>query len=252
MYWLLSLSTLYKPFISTRVEEFQDTHPSWMNEILYVPSDMNPADYLTKPVSVDKLLPWLRGECCNYLELDEKFWPDKFELERVDVNSIKPMLEEKPEKKPKGPKVKGKKKNTPPRNTESGNICSIKSVTDTPTNCFDLEIVDRFSSWPQLIRSVAFLKRCFASITFNGILLSTPDQLQDAEEKIMFICQRTFRENMNYTKKRFLKYCPFINDHGVVRAEGRLQNTALSDDMKNPIILPGELPTCIIMHILTL
>ena len=73
MYWLLSLSTLYKPFISTRVQEFQDTHPSWMNEILYVPCDMNPADYLTKPVSVDKLLPWLRGECCNYLELDEKF-----------------------------------------------------------------------------------------------------------------------------------------------------------------------------------
>ena len=91
--------------------------------------------------------------------------------------------------------MKGKKKkNTPPRNTESGNICSIKSVTDTPTNCFDLEIVDRFSSLPQLIRSVAFLKLCFASITFNGILLSTPDQLQDAEERIMFMCQRTLRK----------------------------------------------------------
>ena len=52
---------------------------------------------------------------------------------------------------------------------------------------------------------------------------------------------------MNYTKKRFLKYCPFIDDHGVVRAEGRLQNTALSADMKNPIILPGEHPLVLLL-----
>ena len=32
IYWLLSESNRYKPFVLTRVQEFQDTHTNWKNE----------------------------------------------------------------------------------------------------------------------------------------------------------------------------------------------------------------------------
>ena len=36
IYWLLSESNKYKTFVSTRVQEFQDTHPNWKDEIQYI------------------------------------------------------------------------------------------------------------------------------------------------------------------------------------------------------------------------
>ena len=53
--WLLSQSNRYRSFVSSRIQEFQDTHPNVEEEIQFVPSDLNPSDCLTKPISMEKL-----------------------------------------------------------------------------------------------------------------------------------------------------------------------------------------------------
>ena len=51
-FWLIvkSQSNCYRSFVSSRI----DTHPNVEEEILFVPSDLNPSDCLTKPISMEK------------------------------------------------------------------------------------------------------------------------------------------------------------------------------------------------------
>ena len=56
--WIRSASASFKPFVSARVQEIQDTHPHFNDEFRYVPSSMNAADVLTKPLQVEDLSTW--------------------------------------------------------------------------------------------------------------------------------------------------------------------------------------------------
>ena len=58
MYWLNSSSFKFKPFVSVRIQEFQDAHPEWRHQVRYVPSETNPADCLTKPIPPNQLEAW--------------------------------------------------------------------------------------------------------------------------------------------------------------------------------------------------
>ena len=93
IHWVNSVSSRYKPFVSCRIQELQDTHTNLANEVRYVPSSENPADALTKPIPVEELESWHNGDSCKFLKLDEQFWPNKVE---INVESLKPVLEEKP------------------------------------------------------------------------------------------------------------------------------------------------------------
>ena len=74
IYWLMSESSRYKPFVSTRVQEFQDTHQNWREEVRYVRSEDNSADCLTKPIRLKRLSEWHGGRFSNFLLEDEVSW----------------------------------------------------------------------------------------------------------------------------------------------------------------------------------
>ena len=57
---------------------------------------MNPADCLTRPITLDKLRLWQQGKFQNFLELDENYWPEEIEMCSIDEEKIRPSLEEKP------------------------------------------------------------------------------------------------------------------------------------------------------------
>ena len=80
IYWLLSESNRYKPFVSTRVQEFQDTHPNWKREIRYVRSEENSADCLTKSISLEYLSRWHGGHFSTFLNSDEGFSSTEIDL----------------------------------------------------------------------------------------------------------------------------------------------------------------------------
>ena len=92
LYWLNSSSFKFKPFVSARIQEFQDSHPQWKLQVRHVPSSENPADCLTKPLPPERLKPWHDGEYCSFLKEQEDNWPA--EKTFFDLNEIKPFLEE--------------------------------------------------------------------------------------------------------------------------------------------------------------
>ena len=86
LYWLRSQSSRYKPFVSSRIQEFQDTHPNWKEEVQYLPTDLNPADCLTKPIPIDKLKLWHDGKVCDFLKLPMNLWPKQSEIKPLTQN----------------------------------------------------------------------------------------------------------------------------------------------------------------------
>ena len=93
--WLLSQSNRYRSFVSSRIQEFQDSHPNVEEEIQFASSDLNP-DCLTKPISIEKLGEWHRGKYREFLKLPPEMWPGKSStLVKVNLDSMKPVISHK-------------------------------------------------------------------------------------------------------------------------------------------------------------
>ena len=78
-------------------------------------------------------------------------------------------------------------------------------------------------------------------------LRSMSDDLVEGENTLMYICQEGLRTDMDLTFRRFIKFTPMSDKTGVLRAKGRLEDVDLPEQMKHPILLPGEHP---LVHII--
>ena len=235
LYWLNSSSFKFKPFVSARIQEFQDSHPLWKLQVRHVPSNENPADCLTKPLSPERLKPWHEGEYCSFLKEQEDNWPA--EKTFFDLNEIKPFLEERVQ--PLDPGLpKGKKH--PRVVTENVN----RMVLNVQAENVDLDICQQlmvyFSTWGNIVRAVSHMQQIFSSKNIKLELVHTPQTIKTAEITIYYICQAELRKDMTKTKQRFRKYNPVVDGNGLIRSKGRLVETELSDEVKYPILLPGE------------
>ena len=74
LYWIREYSKKLKPFVANRVSEIQaNTSP---DQWRHVPTQMNPADYVTRGVrlsDLEKLTVWWEGP--DYLQKGQEFWP---------------------------------------------------------------------------------------------------------------------------------------------------------------------------------
>ena len=74
LYWIREYSKKLKPFVANRVSEIQvNTSP---DQWRHVPTQMNPADYVTRGVrlsDLEKLKIWWEGP--DYLQKGQEFWP---------------------------------------------------------------------------------------------------------------------------------------------------------------------------------
>jgi hypothetical protein len=110
----------------------------------------------------------------------------------------------------------------------------------------------RFSKWLRLVRVRAWVNRVIHNMRnpsdkIEGLDLS-PEEILDSENQIIGFAQvESFTsEYMNLSsgkcltgKSSLLNLNPRIDDHGVLRSEGRLQNAQmLAYDIRYPIILP--------------
>ncbi|XP_068237053.1 uncharacterized protein [Palaemon carinicauda] len=59
--WVRSPARTFKPFVSARVQEIRDALPGFSKEFFYFPSQLNPADALTKPIKPNELQGWING-----------------------------------------------------------------------------------------------------------------------------------------------------------------------------------------------
>ena len=243
IYWLLSESSRYKPFVSTRVQEFQDFHPGWRNEVRYVPSNDNSADCLTKPISVELLTDWHEGRFSKFLRDGKETWDSEISLDSIDEETMKDLLEIKAPP----PHKKRFMRRRPQKVTNC--LVNQEMVTATEhdasegTSKYGGKIASYYSNWTRIVTAVAFVLKSLKIRRFEDSLLLSPTIVAEATKRIFLWCQEDLHDDVERTAKRFVKLQPFTDSDDFIRAKGRLRNIDLEYGRKHPILLPAEHPS---------
>ena len=79
--WIRTPPRQFKPFLSARVAEIQETVE--LDDFRYIRSKSNPADILTRGTEPSRLTDWLEGT--SFLHLPETEWP-KFQIEDQSIH----------------------------------------------------------------------------------------------------------------------------------------------------------------------
>ena len=107
----------------------------------------------------------------------------------------------------------------------------------------------RFSSWPKLVRTTAYVLRILdgrrqpsRAISAAEFENATTTLVKDIQSKHFADELKTNCRDLSSSSK-IQQYKPFVDDDKIIRARTRLEKSAdLSFDEKYPIILPGDDP----------
>lgn len=233
MYWIKGNPSHWKDFVRNRVALIQKTIPDahWH----HVAGEENPADYASRGLTPQQLAGarlWWEGPA--WLKQHSRFWP-----------STMPALNDSDD-------LEERKR-------------VVATVTLDPTaQLWDL--IQRFSTLTRLLRITALCVRAVTRFklgaqpaTVAGPL--TPAELEAAKLYWVKATQRAYfakeiqqlnaaNHNGLPSSNALCKLTPKIDASGLLRVGGRLQNSLLDPDAKNPLILPreSELTTLIIRH----
>ncbi|GFV99979.1 integrase catalytic domain-containing protein [Trichonephila clavipes] len=229
--WLSGHPRQWKTFVANRTSEIIEVLPTkhWR----HVPSKENPADIASRGID-PKCLPdcklWWQGP--PWLRLETSSWP-KAESSCDEASD----------------EVKAEQKSV-----------SIFNLFTHTSNDVIHGLFEHYSSLTKVIRIFAycqrFIKNC-KKIASQGSSISsshinttslTFSETKTAEETIIRWVQGfTFRKkyealktDFSATQKSITFLHPFIDEHGLVRVGGRLQNSQLPFNSKHPIILPSQ------------
>jgi len=116
------------------------------------------------------------------------------------------------------------------------------------------DLVSRYSDWRRLTRAVAWLRRFveYLRLKRKGSWSQslTVQELHEAKEVLIKRAQTeafgkdmiALKNGMEIPRKsRLRSLCPYI-DNGLILVGGRLQNSTVSNEQKNPIVLPPDHP----------
>jgi DNA-binding transcriptional regulator YiaG len=228
LWWLTRQSRIYQPFVANRIGEIQSvTQPTQWH---YVPTDMNPADMVSRGARVSELSDcvWLNGP--KFLMLSEEQWPKKIVQRQSDALT------------------EIKKKHINAEHECSSFLANFQFETEERLK------PDRFSSWKRLLYvcgwTVRFVSNCRlpADERLQGEL--TCDELIDVERQILKQCQQQAFANeyiallnnkQPSNKSKLIMLNPHLDEDGLIRSNSRLvQGDLLPFDMRYPIILPRK------------
>ncbi|XP_011858514.1 PREDICTED: uncharacterized protein LOC105556056 [Vollenhovia emeryi] len=190
LHWIKTPPHLLKTFVANRVVEIRDNAES--NEWRHVRTNDNPADALSRgqlPHAFVQNEMWLTGP--PWLIKGESEWPDEI-IPAVEITELKK------------------------------NVCLI-------TTTYDVEILNRYSSYSKLLRVVAYCLR-FRRITIGAKALSAGSQFVNELKEL--------RLKGSISKGKVVN--PFLDDDGLIRVGGRLQRSNLTFNQKHPILLPSR------------
>ncbi|XP_076483472.1 uncharacterized protein LOC143304879 [Bombus vancouverensis nearcticus] len=207
LHWLTTSPHTLKTFVANRVSEIQrkTSIGSWR----HVPTHDNPADLISRGQTPEEFLRptiWQHGP--EWLQQSEDSWPTWTPIPQTE------LLEQK----------------------------TATCLSAAPADC---SLLERYSSWPKLIRIVA---RCLRwRQKQNRMTPLTATELHIAHDKLIILLQgihfpeeiRTLRMNRNAALTRKLtRLNPFIDQKGILRVGGRLRHSAMTFGQKHPILLP--------------
>ncbi|GFS99904.1 retrovirus-related Pol polyprotein from transposon TNT 1-94 [Trichonephila clavipes] len=226
LHWIKGPSHRWKPFVANRVREIQSlTDP---NSWFHCSGKDNPADLLTRGISVDALT------------TNSKWWNGSSFLRQI-VFQTKGLDEAIPER----VYLTEMRKNSNPKEDIS------LTLTVTKNNFLE-NIIDISNNYVKLIRVVSFLYRfihdCRTRITkIKGPL--TSQEVSHVENWLIHsLHEREFYEEMRKLlagepipmKSKLTPLNVFLDESNIIRVGGRLANSNLNEKAKFPMILPSR------------
>ncbi|XP_048004284.1 uncharacterized protein LOC125240435 [Leguminivora glycinivorella] len=215
--WLNSRPNRWKTFVANRVSEIiTSVEP---HQWSHVSSKNNPADCAsrgTQQLSKEEL--WLEGPS----------W-----LKNKEISYKKPNI---------------KDTNLEERNTKE---CFV-NTHDSNNVTADAEetLISKFSKLWKLLRVLAFCKRIFKYAKKEKVSLwLTSSEIQETLKTCIKIVQanhfkeelKNLKENKMINKKSQLTSLnPIVDEDGVLRVGGRLQQAGITEQMKHPVIIPHK------------
>ncbi|XP_054717268.1 uncharacterized protein LOC129226664 [Uloborus diversus] len=211
--WLRSEPSRWQIFVANRFSEIQGILP--IQHWRWIPSDQNPADCASRGLLPSELLKfelWWSGS----------HWLRHEEIPHVEVPSSTDALKE--ERK--------------------------KASCLYGTSSVDFPIIVKVSSYVKLRRMIAWCLRFIKNARYpknRNIGYLTSDEMKAARNILVKIVQKQefSTEYIHLENKKplpanskLLSLKPFINDDGVIRVGGRLENAPFSNERNHPILLP--------------
>ena len=221
--WIRGDPSKWKPFVANRVQEIQNlTNPANWH---HCPGLQNPADLTTRGIDAQTLLNsdlWFKGPV--WLSGSKENFPSVVSepTENVSVVEISEVL--------------------------------LAESVDTATHTVQGTLFDvkRWSSFTKAMRVVAWVMRFLGNVRCKSVRRSGDlSQEELAQSKVVLLKhsqEEAFREELCLLKKGaplpkrspLAKLTPFIDQEGLLRVEGRLQQSELSYAEGHPIILPRD------------
>ena len=220
--WIRTCSRKFKPFVSVRVAEIQETVET--QAFRYIRSDCNPADVLTRGAPPEELKSWMEG--LPFLWLPEEEWP-KFE-----GNSKQDDGESSNEMKPNKVKVTKPEKPT----VFAASAEESTDFSQPIENPIMEHLMKTCSTYTKARRTLAYVLRFINNTRTKKSNKSpiSPQELRESELQMLKWCQQMI--NIDTVDKKLI---PTADEQGLLCAHGRLENIrSLPKEMRKPIILP--------------
>ena len=215
-------------FVANRIGFIRD-HSS-PQQWHYVPSDLNPADFASRGMDIEKFLEnklWKNGP--DFLWQTLESWPKENETKIDETNEI----------------------------NFSTNV-NTETIANPDSNSFEnpiKKLICISSTWEVLLRKVAWLLKIKVFLkerTSVNEKLRFSD-LQDAENLIVaYVQQEAFQKEFSDVKSQgyvnrnssLRVLCPYIDDKNLLRVKGRTEKANISSYTKHPLILPKHHRIC--------
>ena len=206
--WIHSSHRKQQVFVANRVAEILDT--TIISQWNHVSGINNPADIGTRAINVDELKKseWLTG--LAWLKQRENEWPEQVNLTFASDEQNEQM------------------------------VFSAKVEEKKP-----LIQWERFSNFNRLVNTMAHLQRVLRKHKLATKTLDVEER-EGAQAGIFRILQQEqFGEEMKPLKaekeiqknNKFIKFSPFIDQQGLIRAQGRIGKSQLNFETKHPVLL---------------
>ena len=246
--WITTPPKEFRPFVSARVAEIQETVGT--NDFHYIRTSFNPADGLTRGIELGQLEEWLTGPL--FLTTPEPEWPQfKEDNQKRNVDLSETRRESKPPKKSKN-KSTSQVSSTFKEELASSIPEDSTKVTNEPRvqvnvatkyeeeNPIFSYLLETCSTFSKIRRTLAYVNRFIQNARNvnpqRGSI--TVEELQNAEKQLFQWTQPHITDNAIDEQLLVEK-----DEDGLLRVHGRLEDIrTLPKDMRNPILLPRNHP----------
>ena len=212
LWYIQNDESRFQTYVANRVAKIRD-HSS-PHQWRHVNSQHNPADDVSRGLTANELVTsqrWIHGP--SFLWKDESNWPTQPQFKCVQLEAEAEIK-------------------------KTSRVYSVVQRTNTITDM----LLQRYSSWYQLNKSVAWILR------FKRFLmkkqLSTGDlsvsELKEAEKAIVTYVQGNFLKPDEIKFNPLRKLCPIKTADGLWRVGGRLTKADVEYDTKHQLLLPAN------------